>query len=141
MIYRACWRFAQITYNRPWQWKSKRQQISLTLHWLRTRSDFSNTETSLILHCNVLVSAYIIMNYSSSTSCNTIRCNVVQTAACTILSRLHCNAQIEAAYIIFLLSRRWASTHLALSHRQLVHLLAPKVLFEDCSPMINIQPL
>ena len=120
---------------------SRRQQISLTLQWLKTRSDFSNTEPSSILHCNVLVSAYIIMNYSSSTSCNTIRCNVVQTAAYIILSRLHCNAQIEAAYIIFLLSRRWASTHLALSHRQLVHLLAPKVLFEDRWPLINIQPL
>ena len=91
---------------------STRQQISLTLQWLKTRSDFSNTEPSSILHCNVLVSAFIIiMNYSSSTSCNTIRCNVVQTAAYIILSRLHCTAQIEAAYIIVLLSRRWASTH------------------------------
>ena len=101
-------------------------------HWdrLRTRSDFSNTEPSSILHCNVFVSAYIFMNYSILTSCNTVRCNVVQTAAYIILSRLHCNAQIEAAYIIFLLSRRWASTHLAFSHRQLVHLLAPKVLVD-----------
>ena len=91
-------------------------------HWLRTRSDFSDTEPSSILHCNVFVPAYIIMNYSILTSCNTVLWNVVQTAAYIILSRLHCNAQIEAAYIIFLLSRRWASTHLALSHRQLVHL-------------------
>ena len=77
-----------------------------------------------------IVSTYIFMNYSILTSCNTLRSNVVQTAAYIILSRLHCNAHIEAAYIILLLSRRWASTHLAFSHRQLVHLLATKVLVD-----------
>ena len=117
---------------------SRRQQISL--QWLKTRSDFSNTEPSSILHCNVLVSAHIIMNYSSSTSCNTIR--VMLFKLLLTLSCQDCIVMRRSKLLTLSLFSLGDGHPLTGSHSQTTcSLLAPKVLFEDLWPMINIQPL